>query len=99
LAALGVGSVRSATTLLASILAVRMASGLVAHCLIAGREAHVGSLPLLELRDLVGSALFVAAWSGRGVIWRGARYRVAPDGTLHRRVTEPTSASRRLVSP
>jgi ceramide glucosyltransferase len=99
LAGLGVGSVRVATALLAAILVVRMTSGLVAYRLVAGRDADLRFLPLLALRDLVGSALFVAAWSGRGVTWRGARYRVAPDGTLHRRATEATAVVRRPVSP
>jgi ceramide glucosyltransferase len=99
LAGLGVGSPRVATTLLATILVVRMTSGLVAHRLVAGRDAALRSLPLLPLRDLVGSALFVVAWSGRGVTWRGARYRVAHDGTLHRRATEPPVAAGRPVAP
>jgi ceramide glucosyltransferase len=99
LAALGVGSVRGAAALLASVLAVRLASGLLAHRLVAGRDADLRSLPLLGLRDLVGSALFMAAWSGRGVTWRGARYDVAADGTLRRRASGPASALRRPVSP
>lgn len=97
LAALGVGSVRAAATLLASVLAVRLTSGFITHRLVAGRGADLRSLPLLGLRDLVGSALFVTAWSGRGVTWGGTRYRVAPDGTLHRRVTGPERAARRPV--
>lgn len=99
LAAFGVGSVRAAAALLASVLAVRMVSGLVAHRIVAGRDADLRSLPFLGLRDLVGSALFVAAWSGRGVTWRGARYRVARDGTLHRRAPGPAGAAGRPVSP
>jgi ceramide glucosyltransferase len=99
LAALGVGSVRPAAILLAGVLVVRMSSGLVAHRVLAGRDADIRDLPLLGVRDLVGSALFVAAWSGRGVTWRGARYRVAPDGTLHRRAPGPTGAARRPVAP
>jgi ceramide glucosyltransferase len=98
-AALGAGSVRTAAALLAGVLAVRMASGLFAHWVVAGRDADARSLPLLGVRDLVGSALFVAAWTGRGVTWRGARYRVAADGTLHRRASGPTSAARKPVSP
>jgi ceramide glucosyltransferase len=99
LAVLGVGSARTAIVLLAGVLAVRMASGLVAHRFVAGRDADLRSLPLLGVRDLVGSALFVAAWGGRGVTWGGARYRVAPDGTLHRQATERTGVARRPVSP
>jgi ceramide glucosyltransferase len=99
LATLGVGSVPAAMTLLASVLAVRMTSGLVAHRLVAGRDAGLRSFPLVAVRDLVGSGLFVAAWIGRGVTWRGTRYRVAADGTLHRRASGPTRAARRPVSP
>jgi len=99
LATLGVGSVRAATALLAGVLAVRMASGLIAHWVVAGRDADARSLPLLGVRDLVGSALFATAWAGRGVTWRGARYRVAADGTLHRRASGPPRPARRPVSP
>src|SRR5262245_14649468 len=98
-AVLGVGSIRAAAMLLAGVLTVRMASGLVAHRVLVGQDASLRGLPLLGVRDLVGSALFVAAWSGRGVTWRGARYRVAPDGTLHLRAPGPTGATGRPVAP
>jgi ceramide glucosyltransferase len=99
LAAFGGGSVRTAVALVASVVAIRTTSGLVTHRLVAGREADLRCLPLLALRDLVGSALFVAAWSGRGVTWRGARYWVARDGTLHLRAAGPGSVARGPVSP
>lgn len=95
----GGGSIRAATALLASVLLVRMTSGLVAHSRVAGRNADVRSLLLLGLRDLVGSALFVAAWTGRGVTWRGTRYDVAHDGTLHRRPAWPRQESGSPIAP
>ena len=95
----GGGSIRAATALLVSVLLVRMTSGLVAHTRIAGREADARSLLLLGLRDLVGSALFVAAWTGRGVTWRGTRYDVAHDGTLHRRPAWPRQESGSPIAP
>ena len=36
----------------------------------------------LPLRDLMAFGLYVAALAGRGVIWRGQRFRVAGDGDL-----------------
>jgi hypothetical protein len=83
----GNAPIRSAVLLLATVVLVRTIGGLVAHTLGAGREADLRSLPFLGLRDLVGSALFIAAWSGRDVTWRGTRFRVACDGALHRDVT------------
>jgi ceramide glucosyltransferase len=68
--------------LLAATLGVRFVTALVAHVAIAGREADLASLPLLPLRDLVGTALFLLAWTGRTVTWRGRRFQVARDGTL-----------------
>jgi ceramide glucosyltransferase len=97
MAALGIGRVPTALTLLASVLAIRMTSGLVVHRLVAGRDADLGSLPLLWVRDLMATGLFLAAWSGRGVTWRGRRYQVAADGTLH--ASAPPGATRRPVSP
>ena len=63
------------------------------------RNADVRSLLLLGLRDLVGSMLFVAAWTGRGVTWRGTRYDVAHDGTLHRRPAWPRQESGSPIAP
>jgi ceramide glucosyltransferase len=83
----GAVAVGPAVLLLASVLVVRTTTGLVAHVLVAGQDADFRSMPLLVVRDLVGSALFIGAWSGRGVTWGNVRYRVAPDGTLHRRAT------------
>jgi ceramide glucosyltransferase len=66
----------------AGTVALRVVTALVAHAAVAGREADFASLPLLPVRDLVGTALFVLAWTGRTVTWRGRRFRVAADGTL-----------------
>lgn len=93
------GSTSAAVALLGSILLVRSASGLIAHALVAGRDADVRSLPLLGLRDLVASGLFIAAWSGTDVTWRGTRYHVTRDGILHRRAARPTLEARRPIGP
>jgi ceramide glucosyltransferase len=37
---------------------------------------------LLPLRDLMSFAVYIAGYFGRGVRWRGYRYRVMTDGTL-----------------
>ena len=99
LTALGVGRFPGAPALLATVLAIRMTSGLVVHRLLAGRDADLRSLPLLWVRDLLATALFVTAWSGRGVTWRGRRYQVDADGTLHRLASGRRSATGRPVSP
>jgi ceramide glucosyltransferase len=85
LAALGGGSIHAAAMRLTALLLLRTITGLLAHLLIAGRDADVRSLPLLGVRDLVGSVLFLAAWSGRRVTWGGTQFYVARDGTLRRR--------------
>jgi ceramide glucosyltransferase len=50
------------------------------------RALHIARapLPLLALREFLTFALFVAALSGRTVKWRGLRYRIKPDGTMHK---------------
>jgi ceramide glucosyltransferase len=40
--------------------------------------------PLAPLRDILSLALFAASWFGRGVDWRGTRYRVDRQGELER---------------
>jgi ceramide glucosyltransferase len=40
--------------------------------------------PLAPVRDILSLALFAASWFGRGVDWRGTRYRVDRQGELER---------------
>lgn len=40
------------------------------------------NLWLLPLRDLVFAALWLQAWFGREVTWRGRRYRISSDGRM-----------------
>jgi ceramide glucosyltransferase len=68
--------------LAAATIAWRVVTAAVAHVAIAGRGADLLSFPLLPLRDLVGTLLFLLAWTGRSVTWRGRRFRVAPDGVM-----------------
>jgi ceramide glucosyltransferase len=67
---------------LAGIVAWRMATAAVAHVAVAGLAADLASLPLLPLRDLLATALFAWAWTGRSVTWRGRHFRVERDGSL-----------------
>jgi ceramide glucosyltransferase len=54
---------------------------------IAERACLRGRLPwryflLLPLKDLVSFGLWLMSFLGDTVIWKGQRYRVAPDGRL-----------------
>ncbi|MEZ0230043.1 MAG: glycosyltransferase, partial [Planctomycetota bacterium] len=84
--------------LAAGTVALRLVTAAVAHAAIAGREADLASLPLLPVRDLVATALFIRAWLGRTVTWRGRRFRVAPDGTLTDLSPEPHDTPAALVA-
>jgi ceramide glucosyltransferase len=68
--------------LVAAVIALRVATATIAHSLIAGRKADLASMALLPLRDLIATGLFVLAWSGSSVTWRGRRFRVLADGTF-----------------
>src|SRR5262249_50669698 len=85
LAALDSGSVPTAALYLLSVFVVRTIMGLIAHVRIANHDVDLRALPLLGLRDLIGSVLFIMAWSGRCVTWHGTRFHVARDGTLRLR--------------
>ncbi len=78
--------------------AVRLATAAIAHLAIAGRGADLGSLPLLPIRDLIATDLFVLAWFGRTVTWRGRRFRVAADGTLTDLSPEPPKTEAALAA-
>ena len=45
--------------------------------------ARSDALYLLPVRDLVSFVIFVSAFFGRTVMWRGRRYWIDPDGALH----------------
>jgi len=51
----------------------------------APRRSHslAGQLWLVALNDLLGFALWCWSFTTRRVHWRAARYRLAPDGTIH----------------
>lgn len=51
------------------------------------RALNLAAAPLwlIVFRDLLSLALFVAAFCGRSVAWRGRRYRIRRDGTLEAR--------------
>jgi hypothetical protein len=71
-----------AGALLAGVVALRLASAAAAHKLIASSDADLASFALLPIRDLVATGLFLAAWTGNTVTWRGRRFVVLADGTL-----------------
>ena len=58
---------------------VRLSFGLLS-CLVM--QADTGVLWLFPVRDLLAFAVFLAAFFGDGVEWRGARLRVKPDGAM-----------------
>jgi ceramide glucosyltransferase len=58
---------------------VRLSFGLLS-CLLM--DADVGALWLFPIRDLLAFAVFLAAFFGDGIEWRGARLRVKPDGAM-----------------
>ena len=47
-----------------------------------GDTATVRDLWLVPLKDLAYSAVWVASWLGRDVVWSGQRLRVLPDGRM-----------------
>ncbi|HEV2471059.1 MAG TPA: glycosyltransferase, partial [Chthonomonadales bacterium] len=58
---------------------------LCAAALLAGitGDRHVKRrILLLPLSDLLSAAIFVASYLGSAIVWRGAVYRLKPDGTL-----------------
>jgi ceramide glucosyltransferase len=58
---------------------VRLSFGLLS-CLVM--QADTGALWLFPVRDLIAFAVFLAAFFGDGIEWRGARLRVKPDGAM-----------------
>ncbi|MBI3724413.1 glycosyltransferase [bacterium] len=80
-----------ALALAGTVVLVRLATAGSTHALIAGKEADFASLPLLPLRDILGTALFLLAWTRRTVTWRSRRYRVSRDGTMT--ALEPVTAT------
>ncbi|MGZ3275490.1 MAG: bacteriohopanetetrol glucosamine biosynthesis glycosyltransferase HpnI [Caulobacteraceae bacterium] len=58
---------------------VRLTFGLLS-CLLM--QADTGVLWLFPLRDVLAFAVFLAAFFGDGIEWRGARLRVKPDGAM-----------------
>jgi len=83
---------RALWPLLAATIAIRLVTALVSHVAIAGREADLASLALLPFRDLVATALFLLAWTGRTVTWRGRRFLVARDGSMKALEQTPEAA-------
>jgi ceramide glucosyltransferase len=69
----------SAMATLVVLAAVRLALAAMS-CLEMG--ADLGALWLFPLRDVLAFAVFLAAFFGDGVEWRGARLRVKPDGAM-----------------
>jgi ceramide glucosyltransferase len=64
------------------LLAVAWARLHLAHVVDRATHTRAAPLYLLPLRDLFSFAVFLSAFSGRSVSWRGRRYRVGADGAL-----------------
>jgi ceramide glucosyltransferase len=58
---------------------IRFTFGLLS-CLLM--QADTGALWLFPVRDLIAFSVFLAAFFGDGIEWRGARLRVKPDGAM-----------------
>src|SRR6185312_11911301 len=58
---------------------VRFTFGLLS-CL--AMQADAAAIWLFPIRDLIAFAVFLAAFFGDGIEWRGARLRVKPDGAM-----------------
>jgi ceramide glucosyltransferase len=69
-------------TALGVVMATRLATLLGIMRLLRETDTprHFGLVPL---KDLAFSAVWIASWLGRSVVWSGQRYRVDPDGLLH----------------
>jgi ceramide glucosyltransferase len=65
-----------------ALLAVAVARLHLAHVVDRATDTRAAPLYLLPLRDLFSFAVFLSAFSGRSVSWRGRRYRVGSDGAL-----------------
>jgi ceramide glucosyltransferase len=75
--ALGGGATAAALTILALI-----CLGAFAMRLDLALDRPLRDCPLAPLRALLSLGVFLAAYAGREVYWRGSCYRVAGDGTL-----------------
>jgi ceramide glucosyltransferase len=64
------------------LLAVAAARLHLAHVVDRATQTRAAPLYLLPLRDLFSFAVFLSAFSGRTVSWRGRKYRVGSDGAL-----------------
>jgi ceramide glucosyltransferase len=58
---------------------------------------HVADLWLVPIKDVLQFALWVCAFAGRHVEWRGERMRLRRDGTLLRRDHAPQSRAKRGI--
>jgi ceramide glucosyltransferase len=65
-----------------ALLAVAVARLHLASVVDRATQTRAAPLYLLPLRDLFSFAVFLSAFSGRSVSWRGRRYRVGSNGAL-----------------
>jgi ceramide glucosyltransferase len=72
----GVCSIAGALLLLRILLALDLQRQLTPD------RSHLRTVPLVWLKDLLGVALWVAAFLGNTIEWRGRRLRLRKDGTL-----------------
>ncbi|MCO5165999.1 MAG: glycosyltransferase [Planctomycetes bacterium] len=80
---------------LLGVLAVRTTAAAAGHALVGARFGLREAL-VVPARDLLGTALFVLAWTGSTVRWRGREFVVERDGRL--RPLEPHPDRRRALT-
>jgi ceramide glucosyltransferase len=73
---------RAALALSATTLALRLAMAWVIAVRHLGDEPARRSFWLVPLRDLLGFVLWLGAFFGNSVVWRGRRFRLTPSGRL-----------------
>lgn len=64
--------------LLRMVLALHLQARLTPH------QSHIGSFWLVPLKDLLGAAIWLVAFLGNTIEWRGQRMRLDRDGTLQK---------------
>lgn len=73
---------RASITAAAALLLFRIIQGLSLESRFTGRPRQWSSWWIAPLKDLLQVALWGTSFLRRHVLWRGARYRVQPDGRL-----------------
>lgn len=68
----------------AAALVVRIATAYDLHRLLAQRSPGLGTVIMPLLKDILQVAIWICAFMGNSILWRGERMRLKSDGTLVR---------------